>query len=333
VASESGTAPLERPPSTTFRATSTRAAQGETSAIVSRRAAFMLLCVVIVAWGVNWPILRWTLHSIPPLTFVSIRLLIGFLALVTLAIARRDLRLPSRADMPIVLTTGILQIAAGTVLINLALLVVPAGRSAVLFYTTPLWVTPGAVLLLGERLTVPRIAGLAAGLAGLVVLFNPLQFDWSDGRALVGNGLLLVASVAWAIQMLHVRSHRWRATPFQLLPWQVLIAAAISVPLALVLEAGQPVSWSIGAVAAVGYNSIIVTAVCFWAFITVNRALRATTMSLATLAVPVVGVISSVFVGEESLTASLLVGLVLIGAGLAVVVSSEGARTPSLPVD
>jgi drug/metabolite transporter (DMT)-like permease len=310
------------------------ATRARTSAIVSPRTAILLLALVIILWGVNWPILKWVLRDVPPLTFVSIRLTIGLMTMVAINVARGDLRLPSSKDLPIVLSTGILQIAAGTVLINLALLVVPAGRSAVLFYTTPLWVTPGAVLLLGERLTVAKIGGLAAGLLGLAVLFNPAQFDWTDGRAVLGNGLLLVASVAWAIQMLHVRTHRWHATPLQLLPWQLLVAMAISVPLAVALEGGQSVTLSIGAVAALAFNGFVVVAFCFWAFITINRALPAVTTSLGSLAVPVVGVLVSAVVGGEPLTATMLLGILLIGAGLAVVVvsgaTSAGTRQDRL---
>ncbi len=37
-------------------------------------------------------------------------------------------------------------------------------------------------------MTRARVAGIALGLAGLLVMFNPLAFDWGDGRALLGNG-------------------------------------------------------------------------------------------------------------------------------------------------
>src|SRR3546814_3100576 len=66
---------------------------------------------------------------------------------------------------------------------------VGAGRSAVLAYTTPLWVTPAAIVLLGERPTAFKLLGLALGFAGVAVLFNPLGFDWADPQVLLGNGM------------------------------------------------------------------------------------------------------------------------------------------------
>ena len=72
---------------------------------------------------------------------------------------------------------------------------VPVGRSVVLGYTFPLWVAPAAWLLLGEKLPALRLAGLAMGLAGLGVMFNPAAFDWGNRSALLGNGMILLAAL------------------------------------------------------------------------------------------------------------------------------------------
>ena len=113
-----------------------------------------------------------------------------------------------------------------SVLMAIGLMVIPTGRSVVLAYTTPLWVTPGASLFLHERLTPRRAAGVVMGLLGLVVLFNPLAFDWSNRTAVLGNGALVLAALLWAASIVHIRGHHWRGTPFQLLPWETLLAAA-----------------------------------------------------------------------------------------------------------
>src|SRR5690606_2382872 len=130
---------------------------------------------------------------------------------------------PARGDLSIVASVGLLQMAGFLGLVNVALLHVGAGRSAVLAYTTPLWVVPGAALFLGERATAPKLVGVALGLAGIAMLFSPAAVEWSSGEAMLGNALLMIAAVLWAIAILHVRGHRWRLTPLQLAPWQLLI--------------------------------------------------------------------------------------------------------------
>ena len=65
---------------------------------------------------------------------------------------------------------------------------------------------PRRLLFLGEPLTRWRVLGVSLGIAGLVVMFNPLAFDWSDGRALLGNAFIMLAALCWAISILQVRA-------------------------------------------------------------------------------------------------------------------------------
>ncbi len=57
---------------------------------------------------------------------------------------------------------------------------------------------PAAWLLLREPVPRERLAGIVLGLAGIAVMFNPSAFDWSNGNALIGSGLLLLAALCWA---------------------------------------------------------------------------------------------------------------------------------------
>ena len=127
--------------------------------------------------------------------------------------------------MPVLLGVGVFQMGIMIGLMTYGLKHVDAGRSVILVYTTSLWVLPGAVLFLGERANRWQIAGLLVGLAGVVILFNPLNFAWHDRMALIGNACLLLCALSWAVALLWVRGHRWRLDPLQLLPWQSLVGA------------------------------------------------------------------------------------------------------------
>ncbi len=294
------------------------------------RAALALMAVMVLVWGLNWPIMKVALAYIPPLSFALARLLLGAFFLFAILAASRRLALPARGDWPVVLSVGLLQLAAFLVCVNLGLTRVEAGRSAVLSYTTLIWVTPIAVIALGERLTAGKAIGLACGLAGVAVLFNPLDFDWSDGPALVGNGLLLAAALAWAISILHVRRHAFVRSTLQLAPWQMLVGAVPVAILVLLFEdtgaiRPAPTLWL-----ALAYNGPLATAFAFWAWITVNRALPAVTTAMASLAVPVAGTIAAAFALGERITPTGAGGLALIVAGLAVI-SLETARKAPPP--
>ncbi len=289
------------------------------SAALSPSVARLLLIAVVILWGANWPVMKVGLQSMPPIWFASARMTLGAATLFALLMVLGRLKLPTRRDLPLVLTVGGLQMAAFLLLVNLALQHVEAGRSSVLAYTTPLWVTPAAMLLMSETLTPRKAAGLVLGLGGLAVLFNPLGFDWASREALVGNALLLGAAFAWSLAILHVRVHSWDSSPLQLAPWQMLVAA---VPLGLLSwfsESWSTVRWSGELAVILAYNGPLATAFCFWAVVSVNRALPAITTSLSLLAVPVAGVLLSAVFLSETLTPTLVGGLLLILAGTVLV--------------
>ena len=294
-----------------------------------RRSA-LLLGIVIVFWGCNWPIIKLGLIDISPLWFAAARLGLGAACMFAASAARGGIRLPPRADLPVVLSVALLQFAAFLALAQTAMLYVPAGRSSVLAYTTPIWVVPLAWIVLGERLDRARWLSLAFGTGGLIVLFSPLGVDYADIPGLIGNGLLLLAALAWAVTIVHVRAHRWLSRPFDLIPWQMLLAAIIVAGVAAVLEPDGHVRWTVRLVLILAYNGVIASAFCFWAFITVNRSLSAATTALASLGVPAIGLVSSAIVVGEPLTLGNVIGLLLILAGTVCLIDFRriGGRQP-----
>lgn len=279
----------------------------------ARHASVLLGCLVLI-WGCNWPVNKVVLTHISPLWFACLRMAMGSISLSLVQAFRTEgIKLPARADLPIVFSIGLVQMAAMMALVQLGLANVPAGRSAILSYTMPLWVVPGAILILGERLRLAKITALLLGLAGVGVMFNPVGFDWSDHRAVVGNGYLLAAAALWAAMIIHVRSHRWVGTPLTLAPSQMLIGLISLFPLAWSVEGPPPhLSFSLGALALAIYTGPLITAFPFWAFVTVARSFPALTTSLVLLLVPVIGVLSSVVFLSEQMNATSVVGLLLI---------------------
>ena len=291
------------------------------------RIAFGLLAAVVVLWGANWPVMKIGLAHMQPLWFAALRLALGVLCFAVVLVPRGRLRLPGRADLPVVVSVGLLQMAAFMAMINTALQWVPPGRSAILAYTTPLWVAPGAALFLGERLTRGRLAGVGLGLAGVAVLFNPFGFDWHDRTAVAGNGLLLAAAVIWAAAIVHVRGHRWQAPPLELAPWQMATGLVPLAVLAWMLEGPPHADASPQFLGVVAYNGPLATAFAYWAAVSVNRMLPAVTVSLAFLCVPVVGLLAAALTFGEPLSATNLGGLALILAGVGVVALARPAGT------
>jgi drug/metabolite transporter (DMT)-like permease len=228
-----------------------------------RRKALMLFAVVVISWGLNWLVTKTLVHSVPPLWTTSIRSATATVALLLLLLARGQLIIPRRGDVPVIVAVALLHMVGFSALVAFGLQFVPVGRSVVLGYTTPLWVTPGAWLFLKEPLTRSRAVGVGLGLLGLVVMFNPFAFDWGNRDGLIGNGLILLAAFCWAANILYVRAHKWIATPFQLLFWQTLLATSILSVLALLFDGPPQIDWNSKIVAAFLYGGIFGTALAY----------------------------------------------------------------------
>lgn len=290
-----------------------------------RREGLVLLAVVVVAWGLTWPVNKVILESLPPLWMAALRSVIATVALFAIATARRRLIVPRRGDTPVILSITLLHMVGFVILANIGLQLVPTGRSVLLAYTTPLWVTPGAWLFLGERLTFRRLAGVTAGLSGLLILFNPLAFDWSDPDAVLGNGAILGAALLWAASILHIRAHRWQSTPFELVPWEALLATLVLVPVALLSERLPAVTWDTQLVLLMLYSGIPGTALAYWAIAMASRNLPAVTTSLGLLGTPVLSlIIATIWLGE-TVTTSLVVAVLLILGGVALGSTADAA--------
>jgi drug/metabolite transporter (DMT)-like permease len=299
--------------------------QQNTSSLRSHE-AILLLGAVAVGWGTAWPVIKAILQDVPPLWTLLLRSVVGTAILFTISIGRRSLTLPQRGDIAVVLNVSLLHMVAFAVLVSVGLQFVPAGRSIVLGYTTPLWVSAGARIFLSEALTRARIAGIGLGLFGLAVLFNPFSFPWHDHAAVMGNLLVLLGSFCWAASILHVRAHRWVSSPFQLVPWQVLLATCTLAPLALLFEGVPRIEWSARLLALLVYGGTAGIALPYWAMQIVNKNLPAITTSLALLVVPVVGVACSALALGEPISAGLILAMLLIISGIVVGMSDSIMR-------
>jgi len=292
----------------------------------SRRSVYLLLATLVVLWGSNWPVMKLTLAVLPPFWFVILRLYLGAASLFVVLAATSGLSLPGRGDLLQLTVGGLIQLALYMSLCIVGLQYVGAGRAAVLAYTTPLWVVPGALLFLKERLSRLKAGGLALGVAGVLVLFNPFGFDWGNRMQVHGNLLLMSAAFAWAAAILVIRGRPWRLTPLQLTPWQMLLGGTALLPIAFAAEGPLRIEPSTNLALLLFYNGPICIGFCGWAAVVITRSLPAVTSSLSFLAVPAFGIAAAAVALGERIDLTLIVGFVLILAGMVLVGMADRDR-------
>jgi drug/metabolite transporter (DMT)-like permease len=227
---------------------------------------------------------------------------------------------------------ALFRLAAVTVLVFSALELVPAGRSSVVVWTSSLWTVPIAAIFLGERMTRARWVGLSLGIAGVLALFEPWGFDWTDTGVAVGHALLVLAAITNAATAVHIRAHRWTVAPLDSMPWQLTAATSILIILGFAVDGPPVIDWTPQLVLVVLYQGLLATGIAFWVQIVILRNLSAVSTNLTLMAVPVVGVISSALILGEDITTSLVLGLTLVIVGVAVNLLSDRAAKAE-PVD
>jgi len=283
------------------------------------RNGYLLLAFTALSWGINFPVLKMGLGYSPPLLYTTLRMVLGTLTMFMIARFMGILRMPHRSDMPVVFSVGILQNMGFITLVTMGMQFMPAGRAAILAYSSPIWVVPAAALFLGERFTLFRALGTGLGLAGLMSIFNPLAVDWHADGMISGGGLIVLATLVWTAGLVHVRRHRWSGDVLSLIPWQLLSSVFLLVPLALLIEDAASIRWEPAFLVNIFFSGAIASGLCVAAQVGAIRSLPAVTMSLSSAAVPAVGLLSSAVILNEQPGSSDIFGFCLIGLGILVV--------------
>ncbi|WP_417829597.1 DMT family transporter [Thalassospira sp.] len=289
--------------------------QQKTNSTMSYTGLFGLVLAILI-WGANWSVMKTGLEHITPLWFSSLRFLTGGLCLLVYQLAKGDVRVPRAADLPFLLSVGLLQMMLFTALGAIAMTQLSAGRSAMLSYTTAVWVAPISFFVFGERITTRKLASLLLGALGVIVLMSPAAIDWSNSAVLRANMMLLAGALCWAVCIIHLRYFRSHTSPYHLAPWQMLLAGTALLLVALMFEGRYSGDGSNTLWLALFFVGPLATAFCFCAVNLASTRLAASTTSTAMLGVPVTGILVSAIVLGEAIGSSLVFGAATIISGI-----------------
>lgn len=288
------------------------------------RTGLVLLALLTLGWGFNWPVMKFVLRDVPPLTFRGACLLAGGIGVLLLAKALGQPLRVARAHAPHLLLLSAANIVGWNVLAIYGVSLLPSGRAALLGYTMPLWSMLMSAWLLNERLTARSVAGLTLGMAGVFVLMSGDLLAMST--ALVGVACMLAAAVAWALGMVLLKRFALPAPTLVLTGWLMLIGGVPIALAALVFEFDQ---WHpIGLAPALGlaYNIGVAFMFCYWAWNRIVLMVPVAVSSLSSLVTPLVGVLSGVVMLGETLGWQELIAAALIVGAIRLVL-----RAPKLP--
>ena len=284
-----------------------------------RTTDWLRLLLLSLVWGGSFFFGDLGLAALPPVTLACLRVGLAALALLAAGAALGRLGRPAAWPWGRLLVMGLLNNALPFSLILWGQTAIHGGLASILNATTPFWaLLLAAWLLQGTALTPARLAGLALGFAGVLLLVGP--------EALAGLGgplwhqlAVLAGAVCYALAGL------WGRRLLGLSPWQaacgqLLCSSGLLLPLALLVE--RP--WTLalpgaGTFAAVAGLALLSTALAYLLYFRILADVGPANLLLVTLMIPPSALLlGAVFLGQP-LGRDECLGLLAILAGLAAI--------------
>lgn len=278
-----------------------------------------LLLVLSLVWGGSFFFTGIAIEELPPLTITLLR--VGLAALILHAVLRAiGRRMPGgRRVWAAFLVMGLVNSALPVSLIAWGQVRIASGLASILAATSPLFgVIVAHAFTRDERMTGNRLAGVLLGFSGVTVMVGPTALG---GLGADVAAQLAVLAAALSSASASVFGRRFRAmglTPLVTATGQVTSSTVIMLPLALLIDRpwllplpGAPV------LAAVVGLAVLSTVLGYLLYFRILATAGATNILLVGFLVPVSAVVLGAAVLGERLDPSHLVGMALIGLGLA----------------
>lgn len=282
----------------------------------------LLLAGIAVGWGINWPIMKIILTEVPPMTFRGFCLVTGGLGILLIARSNGYQLAIARVHWSKVFWICLFNIFAWNLMATYGLNLLPAGRSALLGYTMPIWAVLLSVWILKDPFNLRTLIALILGMGGIFTLMIDSVYQWSHqgnkSWLLIGALLMVAAALCWALGTNLMKRWALPINSMVLTGWLLIIAGIPLIVGALIFE-GVPTGVPSGLILwGLIYNVLVAFMFCYWAWVRVIEITPVGISSLSSLLTPLIGVFSSIWLLNETpgwpefIAAALILGAVAV---------------------
>lgn len=263
---------------------------------LSRR-QLIVLVLLTLTWGLNWPVMKLGVTAYPPLSFRALSMWLGLPVLALGLVAGKVPFRPRRQDWPELLWLTFTNMVVWHICIIFAVQLLSSGRTAILGYTMPIFSALIGALFFSAGIGRRGWLGVgAAALGVLLLLWHELTH--MAGRP-VGVALALVAAAFWGLGTQSLRRTRIEAPALTISFWMTVLTAVLMAVLATVFESDE---WRVPdatATFAIAYNAILIFGFAHAAWTYLARGLPPVASTLSVMMIPVLGVFSgALWLGE-----------------------------------
>ncbi|WP_209044788.1 DMT family transporter [Acinetobacter nosocomialis] len=296
--------------------------------------AYTGVVITMLFWGSAFNAMSYIIQSMPPLSAAAERFTLASLALFIIFAAMGKLRWATfQQNLFIYLIIGIIGIAGFNIGCFYGLQTTSAVNGALIMATTPLITLMLAILLDGEKLTLPKFIGVVFGLSGVLFVISHGHISTLlHLKIAIGDFYILLGGISFCLANVLSRRYVKNATPLETTTLSMLFGALTLIILSLIFE--HPfkaiVMAPITAHLAMGYVIICSTMIAYLFWFNGIQKLGAGRASIFFNFVPVFSMLVAMLAGQ-TLNIWQIIGTALVMLG---VLSSSGfiqiKRRPAL---
>ncbi|WP_042262366.1 EamA family transporter [Paraburkholderia heleia] len=272
--------------------------------------------VVVLAWGVNFVVIKVGLHGVPPLLLGALRFMLA--AFPAVLFVKRP-RMPLRWLLAYGATISLGQFAF---LFTAMYVGMPAGLASVVLQAQAFFTLGFAAVFLRERFHAQNVIGLLIAAGGLALIGAQSMGGGAQGMTVAGFVLTLCAACMWALGNI-VTKKVGKVDLVGLVVWASLVPPLPFLVLSYWMEGSQRIvaalsGIGVASVGAIVYLAFVATLIGYSLWSRLLSKYPASQVAPFSLLVPIVGLASASLLLGEQLSAAEIGGAVLVMGGLAV---------------
>lgn len=262
------------------------------------RKDWILLALLTICWGINWPIMKMAVQDFPPIAFRTL-CITGALPVLWLAARMQGISLRiTRHDLGTISALAIPNMIVWNTCMIVGVKMLSSGRAAILGYTMPIWAVLSGLVFFRDRITGLGWCGIGLALSGALLLLST-EFANMAGRPL-GSVLILIAAAAWGYGTVLMRRTKTAIPTLALTFWMMVMASICMAIISTWLEYRLWRLPTAGETAAISYNALVIFSFGQVTWFSLARKLPPVASSLSVMMIPVLGVFSGAWILDET---------------------------------
>ncbi len=262
------------------------------------RKDWVLLILLTLCWGINWPIMKIAVQNFPPIAFRTLCIAGAIPVLWAAARMQRTSLKISRDDLGTIFTLAIPNLMIWNIFMIVGVKMLSSGRAAILGYTMPVWAILSGLIFFRDRISRLGWCGIGFALSGALLLLSS-EFATLAGQPM-GSVVMLVAAAAWGYGTVLMKRTQIKIPTITLTFWMLVLTA---ICMAVVSGLVEYRYWRLptsSETAAIAYNAIMIFGFGQVTWFTLARKLPPLASSLSVMMIPVLGVFSGAWILHET---------------------------------